>query len=89
MNYEALVHTVIDPLITKPEAVLIRQQPNDNSKDICLLIVAESEDTARLIGKRGIVANSIRDVISVGGKLEGLHIRLKFESFEQEDNKKE
>jgi len=85
MDYEALVHTVIDPIITKPEAVLIRKQPNENEKDVTLLIVAESEDTARLIGKRGVVANAIRDVISISGKLEGVHIHLKFESFDQEE----
>ena len=85
MDYQTLVHTVIDPIISKPEAVLIRKQPTDNDKDITLLIVAENEDTARLIGKHGVVANAIRDVISIGGKLEGIHIHLKFESFNQEN----
>jgi predicted RNA-binding protein YlqC (UPF0109 family) len=88
MDYTSLVHTVIDPIISKPEAVLIREQPNEGDKDIALLIVAESEDTARLIGKRGVVANAIRNVISVSGKLENIHIHLKFESFDQ-DKKEE
>lgn len=82
MDYQALVHTIIDPIISKPDAVLIREQPNSTSKDVTLLIVAESDDTARLIGKRGVVANAIRDVITVAGKLEGIHVHLKFESFE-------
>ncbi|MFA6667015.1 MAG: KH domain-containing protein [Bacilli bacterium] len=88
MNYQELVHTIIDPIITKPEAVLIREQPSTNEKDVTLLIVAENEDTARLIGKKGVVANAIRDVISVSGKLEGIHVHLKFESFDQEDKEK-
>lgn len=86
MDYQALVHTIIDPLISKPEAVLIRELPSENqSKMINLLIVAESEDTARLIGKKGVVANAIRDVVSIGGKLNGAHVHLKFESFDQEN----
>jgi len=89
MDYQSLVHTVIDPIISKPQAVLIREQPNESDKDITLLIVAESEDTARLIGKRGVVANAIRDVISVSGKLENIHVHLKFESFDQGQKEKQ
>ena len=85
MDYQSLVHTIIDPVISKPDAVLIREQPNSTPKDITLLIVAESNDTARLIGKRGVVANAIRDVITVAGKLEGVHVHLKFESFDTKE----
>jgi len=89
MDYQSLVHTVIDPIISKPQAVLIREQPNESDKDVTLLIVAENEDTARLIGKRGVVANAIRDVISVSGKLENIHVHLKFESFDQGQKEKQ
>lgn len=85
MDYQKLIHTVIDPLITKPEAVLIRQEPSENEKEILILICAESEDTARLIGKKGVVANAIRNVISVAGKLNDFKLKLKFESFNQEE----
>lgn len=88
-NYEELVHTIIDPIILKPEAVLIRQSVSENNKDLTLLIVAESEDTARLIGKRGVVANAIRDLINVAGKVDKVRIHLKFESFDQEGSEKE
>jgi len=82
MDYVSLVHTVIDPIISKPEAVLIRETASEDSNEVVLLIVAESSDTARLIGKRGVVANAIRDIMSVAGKLGKKRIHLKFESFE-------
>ena len=85
MDYQSLFNSIIDPIISKPDAVLIREQPNSTPKDITLLIVAESNDTARLIGKRGVVANAIRDVITVAGKLEGVHVHLKFESFDTKE----
>ena len=85
MDYQSLVHTIIDPIISKPDAVLIREEPNSTPKDVTLLIVAKSNDTARLIGKRGVVANAIRDVITVAGKLEGVHVHLKFESFDAKE----
>ena len=50
-DYEALLHPLIDPLIEKPEAVMIRELPGSTERDVTVLIVAEDDDTARLIGK--------------------------------------
>ena len=49
-----------------------------------MLIIGESDDIARLIGRGGSVADSIREVVSVAGKLSNQRIRIKFESFEEE-----
>ena len=84
MDYEKIIHTIVDPFLINPEALMVRAINGDSEKDIVLLVVAESEDTARLIGKKGMVANSLRELISVAGKAEGKHIHLKFESFDEE-----
>ena len=47
-------------------------------------IAAEKEDTARLIGHKGIIANALREVVGVAGKSENKRIHIKFESFEDE-----
>lgn len=51
-----------------------------------VLIVAEDDDTARLIGKKGTVANALRAIVSIAGKADDSdqRIHLKFESFEDE-----
>ena len=49
-------------------------------------MVAESEDTARLIGRKGTIANALREMVSVAGKAEGKRIHLKFESFDSEED---
>ena len=87
-DYAAILHPIIDPLIEKPESVLIRELPNASRRDTTILIVAESEDTARLIGRRGMVANALREVIGIAGKVDGSNqrIHLKFESFGEESN---
>jgi uncharacterized protein len=82
MDYEAIIHAFIDSIVTNKEALLIRELPNESKKDITLLIVAENEDTARLIGRRGIIANALREVIAIAGKIEGKRVHLKFESFD-------
>lgn len=85
MDYESLVHTLIDDIVDDPSSVLIRV--NETSpKDVDIVICAEKEDTARLIGHKGIIANALREVIGVAGKSENKHVHIKFESFD-EDNK--
>ena len=84
MDFEKIIHTIVDPFLINPEALMVRELPSENADEITLLIVAEGEDTARLIGRKGNVAKALREVVSVSGKSEGKHIRLKFESFDEE-----
>ena len=85
-DFEALLHPLIDPLIEKPDAVMIRELPGSTERDATVLIVAEDDDTARLIGKRGAVANALREAVAIIGKADDTNVRihLKFESFEEE-----
>ena len=84
MDYEKIIHTIVDPFLINPEAIMIRELPSDNEKYVNLLICTESEDTARLIGKKGMVANALRELVSVAGKGENKRIHLSFESFDEE-----
>ena len=84
MDYQKIIHTIVDPFLINPDALLIREIKSDDDKELTLLIVSESEDTARLIGKKGTVANALREVLSVAGKNGNIRLRLKFESFDEE-----
>lgn len=84
MDYEKIIHAIIDPIIEEPESVLIRTSESENGKDVTVLIASEKDDTARLIGRHGTIANAIREMISVAGKSENKHIHIKFESFGEE-----
>ena len=86
MDYEKIIHTIVDPFLINPDALMVRELPATSDDNIVLLIVAEKEDTARLIGKRGRVASALREIISVVGKTENKHVHLKFESFDEEGN---
>lgn len=84
MDYEKIIHALIDDIVEEPESVLIRVTESESGKDVIVLIASEKEDTARLIGRHGIIANALREMISVAGKNENKHIHLKFESFGEE-----
>ncbi len=90
IDYEKVVHGLIDPLVEHRDSIMIRELPSSDEKDVSLLIVAEDDDTARLIGKKGIVANALREAIGIAGKADNSNVRihLKFESF-SEDKEKE
>ena len=84
MDYEAVIHALIDPIIDSPESVLIRITEGSSPKDVNILIAAEKEDTSRLIGKKGTIANALRELVGVAGKTENKHVHLRFESFDEE-----
>ena len=84
MDYEKIIRALIDPIVEEPKSVLVRIVEDQNGKDIDILVASEKEDTARLIGKHGIIANSLREILSVAGRSENRRIFLKFESFDEE-----
>ena len=84
MDYENIIHALIDNIVEDPSSVLIRVSKGTTAKDVLIIIAAEKNDTARLIGHKGIIANSLREVVGIAGKSENKHVHLKFESFEEE-----
>ena len=61
MDYTTLVHTIVDPFLANPDAILVREiKEEETENDVSLLVVAENGDIARLIGKKGCVANAVR-----------------------------
>ena len=84
MDYENIIHRLIDSIVEDPKSVLIRVSEGTTSKDVLIIIAAEKNDTARLIGHKGLIANAPREVVGIAGKSENKHVHLKFESFEEE-----
>ena len=85
MYYENIIHSLIDDIVEDPASVLIRVTEGNTAKDVLIIIAAEKNDTARLIGHKGIIANALREVVGIAGKSENKHVHLKFESFEEEN----
>ncbi|MDY5441499.1 MAG: KH domain-containing protein [Candidatus Enteromonas sp.] len=83
-DYTAILMPVISPLVHHPENIRIQELSGETDRGVSLLITADNDDAARLIGKSGTVANALREVIGIVGKADDSNqrIRLKFESFE-------
>lgn len=88
MDYIAAIRKIIEPIVMNKDAVEIKELPNDSAKDRTFMIICDSEDTGRLIGKHGSTAEALREVISIAGKTNNERVHLKFASKKRKKAKK-
>ena len=80
MDLEKILLNIVKPLCSDSEAVMVKQMESINDNELLLYVYAPSEDIARLIGKKGSMANSIRQMLQVASKIEKKRISIKFEA---------
>lgn len=75
MNEKQYLESIVIPLLTKPESLVIDQTSDE--RGILLTLQANKEDMGRIIGKGGATANSIRILMRQYGATRQLHISVK------------
>ena len=80
IDLEKVLLNIVKPICSDPEAVMVKQMESINENELLLYVYAPSEDIARLIGKQGSMANSIRQMLQVASKIESKRISIKFEA---------
>ena len=81
IDYEKVVLDLVKPIVDDKESVSVKVLSTLNENEILLHIYANSDDVARLIGRRGVMASSIRQMMSIESKKEHKIITIKFESY--------
>ncbi len=81
INYEKTLLEIVQPMVEDPESVKVQTMEGLNENEIVLYVYAKSEDIARLIGRQGNMASSIRQMLSVCSRLDSKRISVKFESY--------
>jgi predicted RNA-binding protein YlqC (UPF0109 family) len=88
-DYEKIIRAAIEPLVSNPEAILIRNMDNpdeqETTRDVHFLIACPDAELGKLIGRHGSVADSIRTIVNVKARDDHKRVHIKFESFEDED----
>lgn len=56
-----LIHTIVEPLVSHPEAVKLDLQDTDDFHEY--LLEVHPDDVGRVIGKRGRIAKAIRAIV--------------------------
>lgn len=82
MNFDKILKDMAIELVENKEHLEVREMPSLEEDTIVLHVYSAKEDIARLIGRKGIMANSIRQVMSVSGRLAHKKLDIKFESYE-------
>ena len=80
IDLEKVLLNIVKPICSDPDAVMVKQMESINENELLLYVYATSEDIARLIGKQGSMANSIRQMLQVASKIENKRISIKFEA---------
>lgn len=80
IDLEKVLLNIVKPLCSDQESVTVKQMESLDANELLLYVYAPSEDIARLIGKKGSMANSIRQMLQVASKIEKKHISIKFEA---------
>ena len=81
MDYKAIIHSFIDPIITDPNDINI--DIKEEERDITINILASNENISRLIGKHGKIANAIREAINIAGKEDNKFVHVHFDDKEK------
>ena len=79
MNYEQIILDIITPLVSQKDKLKVVLMDQENLYETSYIVYCDDKDVGRLIGKKGIVAEAIREVVNASDKLNSKKIKLKFE----------
>ncbi len=80
IEIEKVLLDIVKPICNDPDSVMVKQMESLQENEVLLYVYAPSEDIARLIGRQGMMANSIRQMIQVAAKIQNKKISIKFEA---------
>ena len=83
MDYKNVVLSFIKDIVSDINKVEISVV--EEEKDVTIFIYGDNENISRLIGKHGIIANSLREAINIAGKENNKFVHIHFEDKDKED----
>lgn len=81
MDYVKTLQDIARELVVQKDKLEVRQMLSLEEDTIVLYVYAAHDDIAKLIGRKGMMANSIRQLMSVSGRLNNKRLDIKFESY--------
>lgn len=80
IDIEKTLLDLVKPICNDPDGVMVKQMESLQEDEVLLYVYAVSDDIAHLIGRQGMMANSIRQMLQVASKIENKKITIKFEA---------
>ena len=80
-DFEKVLYELLSPIVDDKLNLSVKLMPSLDEKEILLYVYANSEDVARLIGRKGSMASAVRQMMSVASRKEDKKVTIKFESY--------
>lgn len=85
------IRNLVEPLVSNPDLVSIQRldkPENRTKKEQNYLILCSKDDLGRLIGRHGVISDSIRTILNVSTKNNRKKVHLRFQSDENTEASK-
>lgn len=76
---DQVLFDLIKPMVNDSENLEVRMMPSLNEKELVLHVYAKNNDIAKLIGRKGMMASALRQVMGIAAHTENKRITIKFE----------
>lgn len=80
-QYESTIKQLLLPLVEDKENLRVKQLSSLDENKIEICVYANKEDTAKLIGKHGSMADAIYHVLLVASTCDNKKISIQYESY--------
>ena len=77
-----VLYDLVLPLVSHKEALKVQELESLDDNEVILVVYALTDDIGRLIGKKGAMATSLRQVMQIASRLIDKKITIKFETIE-------
>ena len=81
------IASLVEPLVSKPEVIVIKRLDKEEertNRDQHYLVLCDSNDVGKVVGRHGIISDSLRTLFNVSNKYGQKRIHLRFDSLDSE-----
>ena len=78
------IRSLVEPLVSKPEVIQIKRLDKEEDlgrREQTYLILCEKEDLGKLIGRHGVISDSLRTILNVSVKNRRKKVHLRFDHY--------
>ena len=76
---DQVLKDLVAPMVNDRESLDVRMTSGLNDREVVLHVYAKNDDSARLIGRKGMMASALRQVMSIASHSENKRVSIKFE----------
>ncbi|HCV54979.1 MAG: KH domain-containing protein [Galactobacillus timonensis] len=79
---DKVLYNLVEPMVDDKDSLRVEKETREGSDEVVLRVYAKNGDIARLIGRKGAMASSLRQVMSVASHADGSRISIKFQEID-------